>query len=213
MLRTILSIIFFSLISFGIVYGLYMDQIASVQKPVTKITPENYSPSIKQQIEYGDIVEITGTPDLLHQVSQEGEIESEDGSKTEGIQYYYVGLKEYGYDFVVRINPGKLFSETQTFKGKVTGLTQTDFGNRIKNSLNKPINFQDSVNKEAAKELDVEFQEEIAQQSEANFTSSTLLILDNEIVNKNDIYAKVFFWGVLLDIFLIAVFRKVVFNL
>jgi hypothetical protein len=213
MLRSLFIILLFSIFSFGLFYWLYLNEINIAKKPIRQVSPENYSSSIKNQIFYGDVIEITGTPDLLHQVSQEGKIINEDGTKKDGIQYYYVGLKEYGHDFVIRISPGKLFSEQQTFKGKVVGLTQTEFGNRIKNSLNKPINFNDSVNKEASKELDIESQEEIASQSKANFTSSTLLVLDNEITNINDIYAKVFFWGVLLDIFLIAVFRKIVFNL
>lgn len=211
--KSIFLIALIFVISAGVIYVFYQGEIDAANRPVKIVTSENYTSNIKDQIEYGDTVEITGTPNLLQQVSQEGEIEQEDGTITEGIQYYYVGLQEYGFDFVVRIAPGKLFAEEQTFVGEVTGLTQTDFGNRVRNSLNKPINFEESINEEAGREIDEESQEQIAAESEANFTSSALLILDNETTNSNDVYAEMAFWAGLLAVFLITLLRKPIFNL
>lgn len=211
--KAIFLIALITTISTGIVYIFYQDDLDAASRPTKVVTSENYTSNIKDEIEYGDTVEITGTPDLLRQVSQEGELELENGEVVDGIQYYYVGLQEYGFDFVVRIAPGKLFAEEQTFTGEVTGLTQTDFGNRIRNSLNLPINFEDSVNEEVSRELDTESQEQLAGESEANFTSSTLLILDNETTNSDEVYTTMAFWVAVLSIFLITLLRKPIFDL
>lgn len=200
-------------ISFGGVYFLYRNDLSMANKPVKVVKPDNYTDKLLQEISFDDVVEITGTPDLLRQVSQEGERLNDEGETIRSVDYYYVGLKEYGYDFVVKIKPGKLFAKEQTFRGRVTGLSKTEFENRIKNSLNKEINFQDSVNEEAAKEIDAETQGQLSERSKANFTSSTLLVLDNETINEKEIYTKVIFWGILLSVFLTTLFRKTIFDL
>ena len=211
MIKRAFIFIFIVVISFGVVYFIFQDELDIATRPVKVITADNYTSNVKSQIEYGDTVQITGTPNLLNQVSQEGDILLEDGDTTQGIQYHYAGLKEYGFDFVVRITPGKLFAEEQTFTGRVDGLTKTEFGNRIKNSLNKPLSFEDGVNEEASRELDEESQQQIADQSEANFTSSTLLILDNDIPDENEVYLTMLFWGALMSTFFITLFRKSIF--
>lgn len=208
MIRKIFLVLLVIAISFGGVYVFFKNDLDKASRDVKVVTKDNYTSNVKAQIAYGDTIEITGTPNLLLQVSQEGDVLLEDGASDKNIQYYYVGLQEYGYDFVVRIAPGKLFAKEQSFKGEVTGLTKNEFGNRIKNSLNKPISFEDSVNLEAGKEIDIESQEQISSQSEANFTSSTLLVLDNQIQDKNEIYISMLFWSTLMSAFLITLFRK-----
>lgn len=210
-IRRIFLLVLIVVLSFGTVYVFFRDELDVATRPTKVVTAENYTSNIKSQLEYGDTVQITGTPNLLQQVSQEGDILLENGDTTRGIQYYYVGLQEYGFDFVVRIAPGKLFAQEQTFTGEVTGLTRTDFGNRVKNSLNKPIDFEDSVNEEAGKEIDEESQDQIASQSEANYTSSSLLIYDNEIPNEEEVYLSILFWASLLSVFLATLFRKAIF--
>lgn len=211
--KPVFLILLIIIISFGGVYFLYKDDLSLANKAVKVVKPENYTDKLLQEISYDDVVEITGTPDLLKQVSQEGAKLNDEGQSEKSVDYYYVGLKEYGYDFVIRIKPGKLFAKQETFRGRVTGLTKTEFDNRIKNSLNKEINFQDSVNEEAAKEIDAETQGQLSERSKANFTSSTLLILDNETINEKEVYIKVIFWGILASVFLITLFRKTVFDL
>lgn len=206
------SIIFISLIiicSGAVIYLLNKSYIDTAQKPVVQVTPENYSESTKDSINYDDTVEITGTPNLLQQVSQEPT--NDDDEEARKNIYYYVGLKEYGYDFVVKIKKGKVISEMQTFVGRATGLSNTEFGNRIKNSLNRPINFDDSVNQDISQELDEESKEKISTQSEAKFTDSTLLILDEEVIDLNGIYTNIIIYTTVLSVFLITLFRKRVF--
>lgn len=194
--------------SFLAVYLLNKGYLDTAQKEVVEINPDKFSEDSKNAIEYGDIVKITGTPNLLQQVSQEPTKTSDLSDKT---TYYYVGLKEYGFDFVVKVKKGKVVSESQTFIGKVTGLSNTEFGSRIKNSLNKPINFDDSVNQEISKELDQESKDKISTQSEAKFTDTTLLVLDEEVIDLNGIYTNIIMYSVVLSVFFITLFRKRIF--
>lgn len=203
------KIIIVVVVSFVLVYFLNKGALDKSSRPIKEITAENYTEVIKNQVEIDDTVSIKGTPNLLAQVSQESLVT---GSTSERkIDYYYVGLKEYGFDFVVRIIPGKLKAEEQTFVGRVTGLASTEFGTRIKNSLNKPINFDESVNEQASNELDKESKDLLAQKSEANFTNSTLLVLDEEVVSYSTAFGTVVFWSAVLSVFLITLFRKKVF--
>lgn len=207
--RALPKIIIVVVVSFVLVYFLNKGALDKSSRPIKEITAENYTEVIKNQVEIDDTVSIKGTPNLLAQVSQESLVT---GSTSERkIDYYYVGLKEYGFDFVVRIIPGKLKAEEQTFVGRVTGLASTEFGTRIKNSLNKPINFDESVNEQASNELDKESKDLLAQKSEANFTNSTLLVLDEEVVSYSTAFGTVVFWSAVLSVFLITLFRKKVF--
>lgn len=207
--RSIFISLLIILVSAFVVYFLYRDDLSVANRPIKVITPETYNDSIRDSIEYDDVVEITGTPNLLFQISQE--TESEDGERS--IDYYYTGLKEYGYDFVVKIIPGKLNSTTQTFKGRVTGLSQTEFGSRVKNSLNKEISFEDSVNQDAANEIDEESQEQLSLKSAANFTSATFLVLDEETPDTGKIYFNLAVWTFVISLFIITLFRKPIFGL
>lgn len=207
--RSLFLSVLIILISAFLVYFFYRDDLSIANRAVKVITPENYNDSVRDSIKNDDIIEITGTPNLLFQISQE--TESEDGEKQ--IEYYYAGLKEYGYDFVVKIVPGKLFSKTQTFKGKVTGLSQTEFGSRIKNSLNKEINFEDSVNTDAANEIDEESRDQLSLRSAANFTSATFLVLDEEVPSTNRLYFNIGVWTFVISVFFITLFRKTIFGL
>ncbi len=207
--RALPKIIIVVVVSFVLVYFLNKGALDKSSRPIKEITAENYTEVIKNQVEIDDTVSIKGTPNLLAQVSQESLVT---GSTSERkIDYYYVGLKEYGFDFVVRIIPGKLKAEEQTFVGRVTGLASTEFGTRIKNSLNKPINFDESVNEQASNELDKESKDLLAQKSEANFTNSTLLVLDEEVVSYSTAFGTVVFWSAILSVFMITLFRKKVF--
>lgn len=209
-IKALPKIIIVVILSFAVVFFLNKDSLDKSSRPIKELTADNYTDSIKKQIEIDDTVSIKGTPNLLNQVSQESLI---DGSSSDRkIDYYYVGLKEYGYDFVVRIKPGKLNAEMQTFTGKVIGLSQTEFGLRIKNSLNKPINFDESVNQQASNELDSESKDQLSLKSEANFTNNTLLILDGEVIEYSNVIGGIVFWSSILSLFLITLFRKRIFN-
>lgn len=203
------KIIVIVVISFVAIFFLNKSTLDKASRPVKEIEPANYTEAIKKQIEIDDTVSIKGTPNLLNQVSQESLVT---GSTSEReIDYYYVGLKEYGFDFVVRIIPGKLKAEEQTFVGRVTGLASTEFGTRIKNSLNKPINFDESVNSQASNELDAESKEQLSQKSEANFTNATLLIMDEEVVEYSTVFGTIVFWTAILSVFLVTLFRRKIF--
>jgi hypothetical protein len=206
--KSIVWIILIGAICSGIVYFLNKDYIDIANKEVITIKPETFTESVRNSVEFDDIVEITGTPNLLQQVSQESSRNTEDSVRN---TYYYVGLKEYGYSFVVRVKKGKVVTQQQTFKGIVTGLSRTEFGTRIKNSLNKPINFDDSVNRDISRELDDEIKKKISDQSVAEFTDSTFLILDEEVVELNHIYSNILMYSAMSTIFVVTVFRKRIF--
>lgn len=208
-IKSIVLIILVLIISGGVVYFLNRGFIETANKEVKSISPENYSENSKNDVQIGDIIEITGTPNLLQQVSQEPTNDNDEEARRN--TFYYVGLKEYGFDFVVRVKVGKVNSEQQTFIGQVTGLSNTEFGTRIKNSLNKPINFDESINREIAGELDEESKKQIEDKSIAKFTDSTLLVLDGEVVDLNGIYANIVFHTLILSVFVITLFRKKIF--
>lgn len=206
--KTVFLMLICITISFGLVIILNNQYLEQAARPVKVVQPEGYLESQKAQIQLGDIVQITGTPNLLYQVSQEPTDKSQDPN---AVVYHYVGLKEYGFDFVVKIKKGKLESTKQTFIGKVNGISKTEFGSRIKNALNKPINFDEAVNEEVAKELDETSQSQIAQRSEGKFTDNSLLVLDEEVINVNEVYANIVIHSTLLSVFLVAFFRKKIF--
>ena len=209
-IKAILKIVMIIIFAFGAIYLLNKGTLDKAARPIKEVTGTNYTEAIKNQIQIDDTVQITGTPDLLNQVSQES---LTPGSSTERrIEYYYVSLKEYGFDFVVRISPGKLIAKEQVFTGKAIGLAQSDFGTRIKNSLNKPLNFDESVNALASAELDDISKEQLSKKSEANFTNSTLLIMDEEVTEFSSIFGSIIFWTGVLTLFLIALLKKQVFS-
>jgi hypothetical protein len=212
-LLSLLYIVIIGVLTTGIVYLFNKDALESANKPKKSLTSESYTEEARDSVQVGDVVEITGTPNLLQQVSQESLDSSTSDPNDRKIDFYYTGLKEYGSDFIVRISPGKLKAESQQFSGKVIGITHTEFDNRIKNSLNKAIDFKESINSESAAELDEASQKQIAEQSTSSFTNSTLLILDGEVTDPSQIQLNILFWSAIFTLFLTTLFRKKVFGL
>jgi len=209
-IRSLPKIFIVVILSFALVYLLNKNTLDKSSRPIKEVSANNYTEAIKNQIEVDDTVTITGTPNLLNQISQESfQVNSTSERK---IDYYYIGLKEYGYDFVVKIKPGKLEAKQQIFTGRVTGLAQTEFGTRIKNSLNKPLNFDESVNSQAASELDIESKTQLSDKSVANFSNTTLLLMDEEVVEYSTVFGSIVFWTATLSVFLITLFRKQIFS-
>jgi len=209
--RALFWILLLAILSTGVIYFFNQTALTNASNPVKVISSDNYTDVIKNNIDFEDVIEITGTPNLLNQVSQESL--AQDNRSDKKIDYYYVGLKEYGFDFVVKVKPGKLIAEKQNFKGRVVSLVQGEFGSRIKNSLNKPISFEDSVNSEAANELDAESKTQIADRSVATFTNSTFLLLDGENEDSSQVVLNIAFWAIILTVFLATLLRKWVFGL
>ena len=195
-------------VSIGIGYLVYAPQLNKLSKPLLEITPENYGPEIKKNIEINDIISILGTPDLMMQVSQEPLKKN-----SESISYFYAGLKEYGFDFVVRLKKSKLTSIQQTFKGRVININDTNFKNRIKTSLNKEINFNEQSNKIFAESLDEKTKKQIIANSAGQFSNTTLLILDEEYITLNDVYVQMLMSIIGLAVVLISIFYKKIFLL
>jgi len=207
-IKTLAYIFVFSAISFTIVYLLNKNSLDVAQNEEKEITPDNYNSDIKSSLAAGSMIKITGTPDLLRQISQE----KKDTTDTNGIQYYYVALKEYGSDFVIKIKPGKLNDQKQTFEGKLVHISDTSFGSQIKNALNNPINFDDKVNQDAAAELDSDAKNLISESSKGDFSDSTFVVLDGEVLNSRQIILGIILWTTVLSLFLITLFRRIVFQ-
>lgn len=210
-IKTLIYIFVFSAIAFTVVYLLNKSNLDLAQKEPITITSENYTGEVKNSVKYGAIVKITGTPNLLKQVSQESKESNKNDENS--VQYYYVALKEYDEDFVVRIKPGKLAANSQTFVGKVIALSSTEFGTRIKNSLNNSIDFDEAQNKEASNELDQESKTLIAENSIGQFENETFLILDEDILSERQVVLGIALWTSVLSLFLITLFRRIVFQL
>jgi hypothetical protein len=201
-LLTILIIVF----SIVVVYASFYSSLQTALKPPVEITLENYGPEIKSKINSNDIISIKGTPDLLVQVSQEP-LES----STDQIIYHYAGLKEYGFDFVVRIKRSKLESVSQTFTGRVVGINETDFKNRIRASLNKELSFNEQANRGFGLDLDENTKKQIIANSAGQFSNSALLILDGEVVSIDKVYNQIISNTIALSAILIAIFNKKIF--
>lgn len=154
-----------------------------------------------KDVPFGQIVEITGTLDLLNAVSME---DKDSGDVTK----YYVPFKEYGTNYVVEIPKTKLRSDIQTFTGIATGLTQTEHDTRIRNRLNRPVELtdQDRV------DLDSETIQILTDQTTNEFTSKTILIRDGNVPTVNDVYASMLFWGSLAFLSIATVFRNIIFR-
>ncbi len=203
--RMFYLLLFFG-VSLGISYFVNYTQIQILSKPLIEITPENYGPEIKKKISMNDIVSIVGTPDFMMQVSQEPLKKN-----SQSITYFYTGLKEYGFDFVVRIKKYKLVSSQQNFKGRVLNINDTDFKTRIKNSLNKEINLNEQANRSFAENLDEKTKNQIIANSSGQFTNSTLLILDEEYMTLQDLYVQMFLGVFGWTAILVAIFNKKIF--
>lgn len=206
--KTIFGVLLILVISVVLVGALNMQYIEQARKPILEITPETYSVEVKRAIQKGDVVQITGTPDLLLQVSQEP---VEQNTESNEIIYHYAGLKEYGFDFVVKMKRGKLESKQQVFRGKVIGINDTSFEGRIRNALNREINFDDSMNREISSEIDQSSKDQIKAKSVGNFTSSTLMVLDEDVINLDQIYNNMIWHVTLLSFLLIAIFKRYIF--
>ena len=81
-IKTLAYIFVFSAISFTIVYLLNKNSLDVAQNEEKEITPDNYNSDIKSSLAAGSMIKITGTPDLLRQISQK----KKDTTDTNGIQ-------------------------------------------------------------------------------------------------------------------------------
>lgn len=189
----------FALASAVVVTAVNWGEISRVTGPVRQITPENFT-GVKD-ITPGQIVQVTGTPDVLNAVSMEG--------RNDNLAvYYFAPLKEYGTNFIVRVKKTKLNSNSQTFTGQIIGLTQTEYDARIRTALNKPVTLTDTERAE----LDTQTINDLTEQTTNNFTGATLLILEGEIPDPGVTVSNVIFWTFVLFIVLVTTFRKYVFQ-
>ncbi len=198
-IRSIIILLVILAISVGIVFAFNYSAVSRAVKPWTVITPQSFTDT--KNINVGDIVQITGTPDLLNAVS----LEDRDTSTSLS---YYVPLKEYGANFVVQIKKSKLHTSSQTFVGTVDGLTNTAFGTRIRNSLNKPVELSDADRSE----LDPDTINILTQQTTNEFSSKTLIINDGDIPDTNAVYANIAFWSALLFAAVTTLLRRFIFK-
>jgi len=198
-LKTIIILLVLFALSIFVVYLFNASAVAKATTPHSVVTPETFTDT--KNISAGDVIEITGTPDLLNAVSMEDR-------NTNNALLYYVPLKEYGVNFVVEIKKSKLRTESQTFTGTVEGLTNTEFGTRIRNSLNKPVELSDADRGE----LDSETINILTDQTTNEFTSKTLIVQDGKIPDPGSVYANIIFWATLLFAAIVTLFRRFIFN-
>ncbi len=207
-IKTLAYIFVFTTISFTVVYLLNKSSLDLAQSEVKVVTADNYA-SVKDSIAENSVIQITGTPDLLKQVSEE----AKDSISTEGIQFYYTALKEYGDNIVVKVKPGKLNPLSQTFTGQAVNLSRYTQGEKIISGLNAQINLDSSLNADAAKEIQDASKSIVEEDSKGNFGDSTLLILDEDVPNLRQVTLGIALWTSVLSLFLITLFRKKVFQM
>lgn len=197
--RSLILLIIFLALSIGMVAFFNRDSIVKANSSHYKITPDTFGGV--DAVPTGEIVEVTGTPDLLNAVSLE---KKENGEAV----YYYVPLKEYGTSIVVRIKKAKLKSESQTFIGTVTGLTKTEYDTRIRNVLNKPVELTDNDRGD----LDADTITLLTDQTTKDFNSKSLLLIDGETIDTGSLYAYITFWTVILFAGGVTMFRHYIFR-
>lgn len=197
--KSIIYLVILAVVIYGAVFVLNKGNLDKVSAQRITITPENVVAT--KDINFGDVVEITGTPDLLNAVSMEDKDDAE-------IFTYYVPFKEYGTNYVVQMRKTKLRSEQQTFAGIATGLVSTAHENRIRNRLNRPVELtdQDRV------DLDPDTIEILTNQTTNEFTSKTILIQDEKLPSADQVYASIAFWGTLAFLGVATVFRRTIFS-
>lgn len=198
-LRAIIILIVIAALAVGAVYLLNkpsLDQALSARKVVT---PEDTTAI--DSINFGDVVEVTGTPDLLNAVS----LEDRNGGE---VYSYFVPLKEYGTTFVVEMKKSKLRTELQTFAGITDGLARTEHDTRIKNRLNKPVELDD----QDRADLDADTIEILTNQTTNEFTSKTILLFDGQVPDPGSVYAGIIFWSSLLFVAVVTTLRHYIFR-
>lgn len=181
------------------VFILNSDELELASRQVKNITPDTFAGT--KDINYGDIVQLTGTPDLLNAVGLEDRT-------TGNIYEYYVPLQEYDSNFIIQIKKSKLRTELQTFTGVVTGLTREEYSTRIRNVLNKPVELTD----DDRAELDSDTIQILSEQTTRDFTSKTLMVIDDQIPDVNSVYANIVFWSLLLGVAGVTFFRHQIFS-
>ncbi|MCA9379080.1 hypothetical protein KC640_01505 [Candidatus Dojkabacteria bacterium] len=197
--RAIILLLLFAALAGGVVFLLNKGQLDQASSARIVVSPEDTT--AVETINFGDVVEVTGTPDLLNAVS----LEDRNGGE---IYEYFVPLKEYGTTFVVQIKKSKLRTEQQTFTGITTGLASTEHDTRIKNRLNKPVELDD----QDRADLDADTIEILTEQTTNEFTSKTILIFDGEVPEPANVYTSIFFWSVLLFMAAVTALRHYIFR-
>lgn len=185
-------------VSTGIVVAVNSRELARVTAQVKLITKDNFQGP--KDITIGSVISIQGTPDVINAVSME--LRNDDTAIA-----YFAPLQEYGKNFVVRIKRSQLQSRMQTFTGEVVGLTQTEYQNRIRTELNKPVRLTD----QDRADLDAQTIQELQDKTTNDFSSATLLIQDGQVPSASVTYSNIAFWSVILSIVFITIFRKKIF--
>lgn len=199
-LRTLVIIAILAGISTAAVVALNATALSRASKPATIIPSEGFSLD-GSGINPGDVVQVTGTPDLLNAVAMENRSDKK-------ILANFVPLKEYGSSFVIRVRTSQLRSEVQTFEGSVQTITELGYDNRLRSVINKPVEFSDADRAE----LDAETISLFTDQTTNQFPAKTLVVLDGDIPEATAVYASVAFWSVCLTVALATIMRSYVFK-
>ncbi len=194
-------IIFIFFISAIISYIASSAALDLINREIKSITPEN-ALEIKDTLRNNDIVKITGTVNFLYLVKDE-----------ETTNFYFAGLKEYKEDFIIKIRADKLILDKQEFIGKVVQLSNDSFSQRLINAINEPLDFSDEQNKQLKDQLNDAARKKITESSRGDFTDLSILILDGEVVNKDQIYTNIVIIFIITSIFLLTFFRKKIFRI
>lgn len=194
-LRPLLYIIVIFMFAAFISYAINSTTIRLLNSSTKTLTQENIS-SLSQ----GDIVEFEGTIDYLHLLS--------DNSNDEHT-IYFAGIKEYPNQLIVKFKSNKLSFDKQIFKGKVELLSNTNIADDLISKLNSSIDLNSERNKDAVTQFNGEEKEEIIKTSVGNFSKdSSVLVLDEVLVDRNSIFLNVFVTFGVVTIFLFTLFRN-----
>lgn len=200
-LRIFGYIVFVFFISAIISYIASSAALDLINRGIKTITPENVA-EIKDTLRNNDIVKISGTVNFLYLVKDE-----------DSPNFYFAGLKEFGEEFIIKIRADKLILNKQEFTGKVVQLSNDSFSERLVNAINAPLDFSDEQNKQLKDQLNEAARKKITESSRGDFTDLSILILDGEVVNKDQIYTNIIIVFGITSIFLLTLFRKKIFKL
>jgi len=184
---------------FSLVISIYINKnsIEISNRNSITLTPENFS-QFKNNIKPNDIVQINGTLNYLNIL-------------TNNDQIYYAGLKEYSNKIIIKLSVDKFIFNPQTFIGKVMLVSDVQSYNTLITKMNSPLDLSDQINNTLVKELGKTDAELISSASVSNFNKDTLILMDNNYLNKKQLFTNLLAFFLIIFISLILITRNFIF--
>lgn len=202
--RNLFLILLILVFAISVSFFINASSLQQLNSPAKVITQENVN-DILNEIDHGDIVEITGTIDLLR-LASDSNINPENAN-------YFAGLEEFPDMVIIKFRYSKLNFEVQNFRGQVVRLEDEPLATEIISKLNGKIDFNNPLNSTIAEQFSETTKQEIIDSSEGNFDNDSILILDEVLIDQNTIYTNIVLIFTAVSLFLLTLFRSKIFRI